>query len=109
MAKKTLFLILSGVLLTPNLVLAQLQPYWPGAPRITGIAPLLYNLEFAAWIIFGTVAVISFVISGILFLSSEGQPEKIKTAKAAFIWGIAGVIVGIIAFSIIAIVGNIIT
>jgi hypothetical protein len=58
------------------------------------------------WIIFGGIAVIAFVVSGILFLTAGGAPEKVATARNAAIWGIAGVVVGILAYSILAIVGT---
>jgi hypothetical protein len=70
---------------------------------------MIHGIEMAAGLIFGAVAVISFVIAGILFLTANGEPEKIKTARSAVIWGIAGVVVGILAFSIIAIVISILT
>lgn len=63
----------------------------------------------AAGLIFGGVAVICFLIAGVLFLTAKGEPEKIKQARSAIYWGVAGVVVGILAFSIIAIVSNILS
>lgn len=67
---------------------------------------LIGNIELSIWIIFGCVAVVCFVIAGILFLTAMGAPEKIKQAKSAFVYGVVGIVVGIIAYSIIAIVGS---
>jgi hypothetical protein len=61
----------------------------------------------ALWAVFGGIAIICFIYSGILFLSSGGDAEKLKKARSSFIWGVAGVAVGIIAYSIVNIVGNI--
>jgi NAD/NADP transhydrogenase beta subunit len=47
-----------------------------------------------------------FIVAGILFLTSMGDPGKLATARAAVIWAVVGVVVAIIAFSIINIVGG---
>jgi uncharacterized membrane protein YjfL (UPF0719 family) len=41
------------------------------------------------------------VIAGMLFLSARGDAEKIKTAKGAFLWGVVGIVVAILAYSMI--------
>lgn len=65
---------------------------------------LINGIKSAAWMIFGAVAVVCFIIAGILFLTAAGNPEKIVQARNAFLWGVAGVVVGILAYSIITIV-----
>jgi len=109
MIKKIFFLILSAVLLLPTLALAQLEQYAPGAPQVGSLKELVHSIELATGFIFGFIAVICFVVSGILFLTAQGQPEKLSTARSSLIWGFVGVVVGIVAFSIIAIVGSFIT
>ena len=86
--------------MTKNIILAQL--YRPGSPVDT--ISLSHNVETVVWIVFTCIVVICFVWAGVLFLTARGEPEKLKTAKSAFIWGVVGVVVGIIAYSIIAIV-----
>ena len=80
-----------------------------GTPCINDITSLFSSIESLIWIVFGAVALVCFVIAGILFLTAQGAPEKLKTARSAFIWGIAGVVVGILAYSIISIVGSFMT
>jgi len=116
MDKKILFLILLGVLIFTGYplghVLAQLTSFCgagTNTPCVGGIGDLVHNIEITAGFIFGAIAVIMFLVAGILFLTANGAPEKLQAAKSAFIWGIAGVVVGIIAFSIIAIVSSFIT
>jgi len=107
MTKKTLVFIILGFLAFPfKYVSAQLEYYAPGAPRVGTLSDLIHAAENVTGLVFGAIAVICFVIAGILFLTAQGQPEKIKTARSAFIWGVGGVIVGIIAFSIIALVSG---
>lgn len=51
--------------------------------------------------IFGLLGVIGFVISGVLYLTSAGDDDQIKKAKAAMKWSIIGVVVGLIGIVII--------
>jgi len=101
--KKILFIILLGVILLPTIILAQLRDYGGG----TSLSGMVSGLERAAWIIFGLIVVVCFVAAGVIFLTAQGQPDKIKTAQSAVIWGVVGVIVGILAYSIMAIIQNI--
>ena len=90
------------ILLLP--VLASAQP----ATSISSLDQLVKAIENAVWVVFGGIAVIMFVVAGILFLTAGGAPEKVATARSALIWGVAGVVVGIMAYSIIAIVSSMI-
>jgi hypothetical protein len=94
-----------------SLVLVSLVtlPFIAGAQpsaKIGSLDQLVSTLESALWTIFGAVAVVMFVVAGILFLTASGDPEKIKSARNAAIWGVAGVVVGIMAYSIIEIVSS---
>jgi len=100
MNKTKLTLISLGMLLLPVLALAQ-----PAVGSLN-LCMLIGKIETAVWEVFGLIAVIAFVTAGILFLTAGGSAEKVAAARSAAIWGVAGVIVGIIAFSIIAIVGS---
>lgn len=76
--------------------------------EVSSINDLVGAIEGIMWIVFGTLAVIMFVVAGILFLTAQGAPEKVSAARAAFIWGVAGIVVAIIAYSIIQIVSSMI-
>jgi FtsH-binding integral membrane protein len=103
MSKKTLFLILLGVLASPSIVFAQLTY---GYSQNYSYLDILDTFMGNLWILFTAIAVICFAIAGITFLTANGDPEKLKLARSAFIWGIVGVVIGIIAGSIISIVGS---
>lgn len=60
------------------------------------------------WVLFVGLAVVMFLYAGVLFLTAGGAPEKIATARQAFLWGVVGIVVGIISYSIILIVGSLI-
>ena len=102
MENKKIALISLGVLLLPLMAFAQ------PAGNISSLNALVDKIESALWIIFGLIAVVAFVVAGILFLTAGGAPEKVQAARAAFIWGVAGVVVGIVAYSIVAIVSSVI-
>jgi hypothetical protein len=59
--------------------------------------------NFAKWLlaVFGFLAIISFVVSGIIYLTSIGEKERAETAKKAMIYSIVGVIVGLSGYVII--------
>jgi len=101
--KLTLTVVSLSMLVLPILALAQ------PSVQVGSLQEIVTSIENAMWIIFGGIAVIAFVVAGILFLTAGGAPEKIATARSAFIWGIAGIVVGIIAYSIIAIVSSVIS
>jgi hypothetical protein len=98
-----------STLLLPVAVLAQMEPNAPGGPGSTvgSLSQLIHALENAAGLVFGAIAVIAFIVAGVLFLTAAGNAEKVQAARSALIWGIAGVVVGILAFSIIAVVGSV--
>ena len=90
------------VLALPTLALA--SPIDTTPPDVSSINDLATAIFDIMWIVFVVIAVVMFVVAGILFVTSQGQPEKVAQARQAFIWGIAGVVVAIIAYSIVAIV-----
>ena len=65
------------------------------------------NIFNFVWPLFTIVAILFFIVAGYLFLSANGDAAKVKTAKSALLWGIAGVVVAILAFSIPTIIAGI--
>ena len=74
---------------------------------VDSIQSLSIAIVNAVWPVFVVIVVISFIIAGILFLTAMGDPAKISKARGAFLWGVAGVAVGIVAYSIIQLMSNI--
>ena len=98
MNKKILFTILSNALILPSLTLAQ-----GGGGGIT-IQSMVNTAVQTTFYIASGVVVILWVITGILFLTAQGAPEKLSTAKKALIAAIAGTVLIIIAGSAISLV-----
>ena len=108
MSKNKLALISVCILALPVLAFAQLTTSTSGSlTTVSGLSNLIADIEEAMGAIFGAIVVVCFLTAGILFLTAGGQPEKVGTARSAFLWGIAGVVVGIIAYSIVAIVSSV--
>lgn len=58
---------------------------------------------FMTWMLtlLGFIAIIAFVIAGILYLTAAGNDGQIKTAKTAMTWSIVGVVVALVGYVII--------
>ena len=87
--------------LLPSVALAQWSLQNPGnLPQGT-----IYNIVKTVmnWLlgILGFIAIIGFIVSGIMFLVSAGDEDRQKTAKKAMYYSITGVIVGLIGFVIV--------
>jgi hypothetical protein len=106
MKKILLTLLLVSALILPIITMAQIGGSPPNiSTDLTGLGNKIAN---AAWIVFTIIALLAFLIAGILFLTAAGNAEKIVQARTAFLWGIAGVVVGIMAFGIITIITSVI-
>jgi len=59
--------------------------------------------SFLLWILglLGLLGVIGFAISGIMYLTSYGDDERMKTAKQAMVYSIIGITVGLAGLVII--------
>ena len=79
------------------------------AAAVLTVDQLINRLKPVIWAIFGLIALICFVYAGIKFLTAGGDPDKIGDARKAFMYGVVGVVVGIIAYGIVAIMTNILT
>ena len=77
-------------------------------PTVTtfSISSTLDSVFNPLWQFAAGLAIIMFVVAGILFITSNGEPGKITTAKNALIWGAVGVLVSVIAFSLVQIISS---
>jgi len=66
----------------------------------TTIEEIAQNLTGVFWTIFAGAVVIGFIYSGIIFLTSAGDPQKLEKAKKAFLYSLAGTVVGILGYGI---------
>ena len=104
MNKKILFLILFSVLLSPLIVLAQ---EGGAAGGCTLCATIIHSIENVALLVASGVVVVMWIVTGLLFLTASGAPEKLGAAKKGVIYSLIGTAVVIIAGSAIALVSQI--
>lgn len=104
MKKILISLVLLAVLAAPVLTLAQI----PARPNgnITNFDELYNKIGTAIWAIFAIIALVSFVYAGITFLTAQGDPGRVATARQAAIYGVIGIIVAVLAYSIIQIAAS---
>lgn len=101
MKKKLSALILVGlltVLLVPMLALAQEEP-----PGPVDLWDAIDNVTSWFYGIFLALAVIMVVYAGFMFLTAGGDAEKITKARNALMYAVIGVVVALLARSIVPI------
>ena len=93
--------LVSSLFLFPVAALAQFQP--PGNTNLpsSSIFQIIQNVMLWLLGILGFIAVIGFVISGILYLVAAGDEDAQARAKRAMIYSITGVIVGLVGLVIL--------
>jgi len=51
--------------------------------------------------IFGLLAIISFIVAGVLYLTAQGDQNRLKQAKNAVVFGVIGIVVGLIGLVVL--------
>lgn len=103
MNKKYIFLLsFFTFLFATSIVLAQ-DPFVAPKEDVFGfnLGYIMGNIADMVWYVFAGLAIIMFLIAGIKFLTAQGDVKKVSEARQAVIWGIVGVIVGLLAGGII--------
>lgn len=112
MNKKRLITLfyLAILLFSPAIILAEdppaptaFPPFVPGA-AITDLDVrlnnILWNIIAFIWPMFGAFAVGMFIYAGLLFLNAKGDISRVKDARNALLWGMVGVGIALLSFSI---------
>lgn len=81
------------------------KPYFEGGDQSLLPDAPIYDIIAGTmdWLlaILGFIAIIGFVISGILYLTSAGNDGQTKTAKEAMKWSLVGVIVALAGYVVV--------
>lgn len=105
--KKILFLLVSIALFgLAGFAFAQVAITNPLSAQNFG--QLLTQIADGVGTLVASIGIIMIIIAGILYLFSAGRPEKIKTANAAIMYAVVGIVIGLAAKAIVAIIKNII-
>ncbi len=86
-------------ILLPSITLADVpQPRLPYL--VTGsIWSVISGLLYVIWQIFIGGAIIMFILAGFDFFTAGGEPAKLHTARMNLMWGIVGLMVALLSFS----------
>lgn len=67
---------------------------------------VLQSILSMVFFLFGIVATITIIFAGIMYVTSEGNAEKTKAAKNAILYGVIGLVVTLLSFSIVGFILN---
>ncbi|MCC7288944.1 hypothetical protein IT414_00945 [bacterium] len=71
---------------------------------LDGPKQILANAMIIAFWFVGVLSVIFLIIGGIMYASSFGQPDRLRQAKNAITWSIAGLVIAMSAYLIVNVV-----
>jgi uncharacterized membrane protein YjgN (DUF898 family) len=101
MKRKIKNLFRLGTLVLPLSAMAQVSvPGGTGLPQ-SSLFEIIRGIMMWLLAILGFVAVIGFVISGIMYLVAAGDEDSQKKAKRAMFYSITGVIVGMVGLVVL--------
>lgn len=100
---------LTMLLALPMAAMAIADPAVPNGNANISVIELINAILAFLWPIFIGFAVIMFVIAGFYFITAQGEPDGVKKARDFVIWGVVGVAVGVLAFSLPYVVQNLLS
>lgn len=81
----------------------------PLSEDMTSPGQIIVRITNIALMLVGILAVIFIILGGFLMVTSAGNENRLKQGKQTLIWAVAGLILSLLSFSIVAIVQSIIT
>ncbi len=109
MNKKIVVSSVSAVLMAlPALILAFNPGPVPNPVATLNVGAIIDILFTILWPVAVAFFIVMFVLAAFLFATSQGDPEKTKSARNAVIYGVVGVVVALLAWSIVFILRNMI-
>ncbi len=107
MNKKLIAISATAVLLAMPLVSLAFTPgNIPNAVPSLNISTLIDVIFSIIWPVVVAFAIIMFILAAFMFFNAQGDPEKVASARNAVLWGVVGMVVALLAFSIPFIVRN---
>jgi FtsH-binding integral membrane protein len=97
------FVLVVGLLWVPVLSFAITIPGTPDAKTIPQIVDALLT---PVWTIAFAIAVVMFIVGGIMFMTATGDANKLSQARSTIIWAVIGLAVAVMAFSLENVIGG---
>lgn len=94
----------------PMVVGAQGGPVPPQETLVTStsdITRILGNIQKIMWAILFIVIVIMFIWAAITFVTAEGDPSKLEKARNRMLYGVIGIVIGLLASGIFFLVSSV--
>lgn len=98
--------VFTGLLVTPLMVLAFNSGTLPNAAPTLSVSDLIDIVFLIIWPVVIAFSIISFITAAILFMTAQDDPLKLIHARQAVLFGIIGLVVAFLAFSIPFIIRN---
>ena len=108
MKKITLSLVTLGMIALPVLALAAFTIPAEPTGGFANFGQVFGKILSLIWPVVAGLAAVMIIVAAIVFITANGDPEKIATARQALIWAIVGLVVAILAYSIPYIVKTVI-
>ena len=101
-------IIAAAALLMPVVAFAQFTTVPNPIQSTTGLYNILCNAANWFFSIVLVIAVITFLRGAVEFFNSGGNEQQLEKAKQFMKWAVVGVIVAILARSIVLVIGNVV-
>jgi hypothetical protein len=98
--------IIAVSIILPVVALGWAAPTGEPTANFTDISALGTKIGTFLWQLAALIALVMFIIAGIMMMTAGGAAEKMTTARQMAIYGVIGLVVAILGFSIVAIVSN---
>lgn len=98
--------ILTSLLTMPLMVFAFNSGGTPNAAPYLSISDLIDIIFLIIWPVVIAFSILSFLVSSVLFMTAQDDPLRLVQARQALLFGIIGVVVAFLAFSVPFIVRN---
>ena len=97
---------LAALLALPAVALAFNAGNVPNSVSTLTVENIIDVIFSIIWPVTVAFAIIAFIVAAYLFMTAQGDPAKVQAARNAVLWGIVGVVVALLAFSIPFIIRN---
>ena len=75
-----------------------------GGNNSVNLVEIVSTILNAVFLVVGIIAVVVIIIGGINYMTSQGDPGKVKKAKDTILYGIIGLVITLLAFAIVSFV-----